>query len=102
MSSSPTSCSSRTERNGLLADSSGTARVEVSPVRRDANMKVVGAVAIAVALSATAALAQAEGHEDMEGAKDHPLVERFPGTVIDDAVNRDFEEFDFPIADEGN
>jgi len=65
-------------------------------------MKVAGcfAASIAVALFANGASAQAEGHEDMQGAKDHPMVERFPGTVLDDAVNRDFEEFGFPVAEE--
>src|ERR1051325_6156292 len=55
--------------------------------------------AIAVALCAGAARAQAGGREDVEGAKDHPMVQRFPGSVIQDMVNRDFEEFAFPIGE---
>jgi OmpA-OmpF porin, OOP family len=65
-------------------------------------MKMAGCLgsSIAVALFAQAALAQAEGHEDVEGAKDHPMVQRFPGSVIHDYVNREFEEVGFPVADE--
>ena len=65
-------------------------------------MKTAGsfAASIAVALFSQAAGAQAEGHQDVEGAKDHPMVQRFPGTVIHDYVNREFEEVAFPVADE--
>jgi len=37
---------------------------------------------------------------DDADAKDHPLVERFPGSTIRESAAREFEEFAFPIADE--
>jgi outer membrane protein OmpA-like peptidoglycan-associated protein len=43
---------------------------------------------------------EARAEDDLEGAKDHPMVERFPGTVITESVVRDFEEFELPLADE--
>ena len=55
-------------------------------------MRLAGVIAIAVALGATAFAARAvEG--DLEGAKDHPMVQRFPGSVIGTSVTREFEEF---------
>ncbi|TMB25939.1 MAG: OmpA family protein [Deltaproteobacteria bacterium] len=64
-------------------------------------MRLAGVIAIAVALGATAFAAWAvEG--DLEGAKDHPMVQRFPGSVIGTSVTREFEEFPFPTADEGS
>jgi OOP family OmpA-OmpF porin len=67
-------------------------------------MKSAGcfAASMAVALFARAAGAQAEGHQDIEGAKDHPMVQRFPGSVIHDYTNREFEEVGFPVADDGS
>ncbi|MFL5424585.1 MAG: OmpA family protein [Myxococcales bacterium] len=61
-------------------------------------MRLAGMVAIAAALCAAAMAARA-GETDIEGAKDHPMVQRFPGSVITEAVVRDFEEFSFPVAD---
>ena len=64
-------------------------------------MRLAGVIAIAVALGATAFAARAvEG--DLEGAKDHPMVQRFPGSVIGTSVTREFEEFPFPTGDEGS
>lgn len=53
------------------------------------------------ALCATPAAVRADDvPEDIEGAKDHPMVERFPGSVIHDEVQREFEELAFPIGEE--
>jgi len=60
-------------------------------------MRLAGMVAIAAALCAVAMAARAA--EDIDGAKDHPMVQRFPGSVITDDVVREFEEFPFPVAD---
>jgi OOP family OmpA-OmpF porin len=62
-------------------------------------MRLAGMVAIAAALCAVAMAARAA--EDVDGAKDHPMVQRFPGSSITENVVRDFEEFPFPVADEG-
>jgi OOP family OmpA-OmpF porin len=62
-------------------------------------MRLAGRVAVAAALCAVAMAARA-GETDIEGAKDHPMVQRFPGSVITEAVVRDFEEFPFPVADD--
>src|SRR3954466_934821 len=60
--------------------------------------KLAGTFAVAAALCAASFAVHAE--EDAEGAKDHPMVERFPGSVIEESVVREFEEFALPLADE--
>jgi outer membrane protein OmpA-like peptidoglycan-associated protein len=47
------------------------------------------------------AFAQEEEEElvDTEGSKDHPAVKRYPGSVISQFDQREFEAFDFPLAD---
>jgi outer membrane protein OmpA-like peptidoglycan-associated protein len=37
---------------------------------------------------------------DAEGAKDHPMVPRIPGYYIDDYQAREFDKFDFPVAED--
>src|SRR3954471_18366478 len=61
------------------------------------HMRLAGMVAIAAAVCAVAMAASAA--EDVDGAKDHPMVPRFPGSGIREDVVREFEEFAFPIAD---
>jgi outer membrane protein OmpA-like peptidoglycan-associated protein len=51
-------------------------------------------------LSCLALSSQALAQEDVEGAKDHPAVKRYPGTVITNFEQKEFEEFEFPLADD--
>jgi outer membrane protein OmpA-like peptidoglycan-associated protein len=37
---------------------------------------------------------------DLEGSKDHPAVKRYPGSVITEFTQQEFEAFDFPLADD--
>jgi OmpA-OmpF porin, OOP family len=59
-------------------------------------MRLSAMLAVAVALCATRVAAR---DADAEGTKDHPMVQRFPGSMIADEVVREFEEFGFPVAD---
>jgi OOP family OmpA-OmpF porin len=38
--------------------------------------------------------------EDVEGAKDHPAVKRYPGSIITEFREAEFETFEFPVADD--
>jgi OOP family OmpA-OmpF porin len=59
--------------------------------------KFAGMFAAVAALCTAPFVARAT--EDTEGTKDHPMVQRFPGSVIRESVVREFEEFAFPVAD---
>ena len=37
--------------------------------------------------------------KDIEGSKDHPLISRYPGLVIKDYDQKEFDEFELPMAD---
>jgi hypothetical protein len=55
----------------------------------------IAAVGFLAALTAAAGAAQAK--EDVEGSKDHPLVSRYPGSVISDYHVAEFDEFTLPL-----
>ena len=40
-----------------------------------------------------------DGPTDVEGSKDHPAVKRYPGSVITEFSQKEFESFAFPVAD---
>lgn len=44
-----------------------------------------------------AASAMAGAPKDVEGSKDYPMVGRYPGSIIEYYVSRQFDEFAFPI-----
>ena len=52
-----------------------------------------------VALLASSAAAQEDKPTDVEGSKDHPAVKRYPGGVITEFVEKEFETFKFPLGD---
>lgn len=54
----------------------------------------IGAMVLAAALSASAALAQLS---DVKGSKDHPMVSRYAGSVIIGYDFRKFDEFVIPL-----
>lgn len=35
---------------------------------------------------------------DAEGSKDHPLISRYPGSVIDEYSHKEFDEYDLPLS----
>jgi outer membrane protein OmpA-like peptidoglycan-associated protein len=51
-------------------------------------------------LSCLVLASQALAEEDVEGSKDHPAVKRYPGAFITEFQEREFEEFEFPLADD--
>jgi outer membrane protein OmpA-like peptidoglycan-associated protein len=51
-------------------------------------------------LSCLVLASQALAQEDVEGAKDHPAVKRYPGAYIVVFEQKEFEEFEFPLADD--
>jgi OOP family OmpA-OmpF porin len=54
---------------------------------------------LSAALCLVVALAPAAAQKkDVEGSKDSPLVSRYPGSVIDNYVSRQFDEFNFPVS----
>lgn len=58
--------------------------------------RVLGIVAIGFLAALTAAVAAAQS-EDVEGSKDHPLVSRYPGSVITVYHVVEFDEFTLPL-----
>jgi OOP family OmpA-OmpF porin len=64
------------------------------------------AVRSLLSLSVVALLLPAVGHaddddkpHDIEGSHDHPAVKRYPGGIITEFKEREFEAFKFPLAD---
>ena len=51
----------------------------------------------AVSVAALAATVAAAQPADVEGSKDHPLVSRYPGSVIIDYTVTEFDEFTLPL-----
>ncbi len=51
-------------------------------------------------LTGLLAAATSFAQEDAEGAKDHPAVKRYPGAIITEFKEAEFETFEFPVADE--
>ena len=49
---------------------------------------------LAVFLSVAFASAQ---EADVEGSKDHPLISRYPGSLITEYKQEDFDEFELPL-----
>jgi len=78
----------------------GGARGSLSVEEGQHMRKFGGMLAAVAALSAAPWVARAD--DDTEGAKDHPMVQRFAGSIIQESVVRDFEEFEFPVADKDN
>jgi OOP family OmpA-OmpF porin len=63
----------------------------------DKNMKLIHRIFLAFVLAGLGASgAAAQGH-DVEGSKDHPLVTRYPGSVIDKYSASAFDEFALPL-----
>jgi outer membrane protein OmpA-like peptidoglycan-associated protein len=60
-------------------------------------MRTGPAAAIAALLAFAPSLAVAE--EDVEGAKDHPAVKRYPGSYITDFQEKEFESYPFAISE---
>src|SRR5689334_13234059 len=42
--------------------------------------------------------AQDDKPKDAEGCKDSPLITRFPGSIINSCENKEYEQADFPMA----
>jgi len=36
--------------------------------------------------------------QDAEGSKDHPLISRYPGSVIREYVQKEFDEYELPLS----
>jgi len=47
-----------------------------------------------VGLAPTLAMAQ---RQDVKGGKDHPLISRYPGSLITKYLQKEFDEFEFPL-----
>ena len=53
-----------------------------------------------ICLSVTILRAQGDDQpKDAEGCKNSPLVTRFPGSIINSCENKEYEQADFPMAD---
>ncbi len=50
-------------------------------------------------LTCTAAAQEEDKPTDVEGSKDHPAVKRYPGAIITEFAEKDFETFAFPTGD---
>jgi OOP family OmpA-OmpF porin len=44
--------------------------------------------------------AQEDKPKDAEGCKDSPLITRFPGSILSSCDNKEYEQADFPLADD--
>jgi OOP family OmpA-OmpF porin len=53
--------------------------------------------AICVVLGLVAAAPQAQG-QDREGSKDHPLISRYPSSVINGYSQKEFDEYEIPLS----
>ena len=53
------------------------------------NLKLLVAILFCVAVAA----AGADQRPDHEGCKDHPLISRYPGSSLDDCLQKDFDDF---------
>jgi len=60
------------------------------------NLGVSVVVLLGVVLGGVSFIA-AQG-SDAEGSKDHPLISRYPGSVINEYGQKDFEEFELPLS----
>jgi len=58
-------------------------------------IRTVFVACLLLGLSASFAAAQ---NEDVEGSKDHPLISRYPGSVIKNYLAKEFEEFTLPLS----
>ena len=59
--------------------------------RFQARIAIIGLLVLGASCRA---LAQ---RQDVEGGKDHPLISRYPGSVITEYVARDFDEYSLPL-----
>jgi OmpA-OmpF porin, OOP family len=55
-------------------------------------------VCTAIFLLAPPAKSQDDERKDAEGCKDSPLLTRFPGSIINSCENKEFDQYDFPLA----
>src|ERR1035437_5396680 len=82
-----------------LRHSRAGVRCCVSPDQRSLHMRArVLFICIAIIGFATTLPAQ---DKDVEGAKDHPMVSRFPGYVISDYDAQDFSSYEFYVGQGG-
>jgi len=61
----------------------------------------IRAVFVACMLSGLAAPFVAAQDGDVEGSKDHPLISRYPGSVIKSYLAKEFDEFTLPLGKTG-
>jgi len=57
-------------------------------------VRTVFAACLSLGLSASFAAAQ---DQDVEGSKDHPLISRYPGSIIKNYVTKEFDEATLPL-----
>src|SRR5208282_755706 len=57
-------------------------------------IRTVFVASLMLGLSASFASAQ---DQDAEGSKDHPLISRYPGSVITHYLTKEFDEFTLPL-----
>jgi outer membrane protein OmpA-like peptidoglycan-associated protein len=65
-------------------------------------MKKLNRVALVCVLAALAALLAVAQRPDLKGSKDHPLVTRYPGSVITDYAYSEFDAVMFPLGKANN
>jgi len=53
-----------------------------------------------LAFAAPALAQEDDAPTDVEGSKDHPAVKRYPGSIISEFNQQEFESFGFPLADD--
>jgi len=61
-------------------------------------MTSVRRIFVACLLVGLAALSAGAQGGDVEGSKDYPMISRYPGSVIRDYLQREFDEFTLPLA----
>jgi len=54
---------------------------------------------LTLGLACIATAQEDEKPTDVEGSKDHPAVKRYPGAIITEFSEKDFESFAFPVGD---
>jgi hypothetical protein len=52
---------------------------------------------LAAALSLLAATPLIAQPQDVKGSKDHPLISRYPGSIIREYVQKEYDEFLLPL-----
>jgi outer membrane protein OmpA-like peptidoglycan-associated protein len=60
--------------------------------------KAVERLAMACGLCLVAATLAVAQDQDVEGSKDHPLITRYPGSIITEYVEKEYDELTLPLA----